>query len=152
MPRVETWSGGPRGPHFGAAYNSHSGIRESGQRAAVPNIRTFGRMPAVERRVPERTQVPERPNGGRGASPATAPRAGTAHQGNDLYAGPRGDVYRRSPSGNWEQRTGTAWQPAAAAARPQLGHEAHARALGAQRAQDFRAMGGGMRGGTRASR
>jgi len=73
---------------------------------------------------------------------APIPRAG------DLYAGPRGEVYRRSPAGGWEQHGGADWHPAAPA--PGLDREFQARAMGETRSRGFQSAGGasgGLRGG-----
>jgi hypothetical protein len=89
-------------------------------------------------------------------APATRPAmiAPASHMGTsgpgagDLYAGPRGEVYRRSPAGGWEQHGGASWQPAAAA--PALDREFQARSMGEARSQGFQSAGdarGGSRGG-----
>jgi hypothetical protein len=41
--RVEAWSGGLRGAHVGVAYNPHTGMIESGQRASVRNVYPYNR-------------------------------------------------------------------------------------------------------------
>jgi hypothetical protein len=80
---------------------------------------------------------------------APAPHAGAPGSGAvDLYAGPKGEVYRRSPAGGWEQHGGTAWRPAAAV--PGLDREFQARSMGEARSQGFQSAGaarGGSRGG-----
>ena len=78
---------------------------------------------------------------------APASHGGTPGFGaGDLYAGPRGEVYRRSPAGGWQQNGGATWRPAAAA--PALDREFQARSMGEARSQGFQSAGGA-RGGSR---
>ncbi|HEV2084277.1 MAG TPA: hypothetical protein VGR09_04295, partial [Gemmatimonadales bacterium] len=70
---------------------------------------------------------------------------GQTRPGGDIYAGSGGQVYRRSSVGGWQQQAGSNWQRAGA--EPGLNREAQARALGEQRTQSFRAMGG-LQGGS----
>lgn len=65
----------------------------------------------------------------------------------DLYAGPKGEVYRRSPAGGWEQHGGASWQPAAPA--PGLDREFQARSMGEARSRGFQSAGNS-RGGSSA--
>jgi hypothetical protein len=175
--RPEAWAGGLRGSRVGVAYNSHTGILGTGKRVPVRNIYTYNRSTVnrttVERggqfggRVSGAQAAPRRgfPEGAGRVVPATrapTPRpamaapashfGGPARAGGDVYAAPGGDVFRRSPAGDWEQRSGSGWQHAPAAP-PALNRDFQARTMGEQRTQGFRSMGGfrggfgGMRGG-----
>ena len=170
--RAEGWTGGLRGSRVGVAYNSHTGLAGTGQRASVRNIYNYnrtasergaqfggrpGRAPAVPTRgipgpgqLPTGPAAPRRPPAAvppsRPAMSAPGPRvSGGARAGDDVYAAPGGDVYRRSPAGAWEQRAGPTWQRAGSTP-PSLDRESQARGMGAQRAEGFRGMSGG-RGG-----
>ena len=180
--RAEAWTGGLRGSRVGVAYNSHTGLLGTGQRASLRNIFTDNRT-GVERgaqfggrhgpapaaptrgipglgRSPTGSAAPRRPPAAVAPSrpmSAQAPRVGGgARAGDDVYAAPGGDVFRRSPAGAWEQRAGTTWQHAGSTP-PSLDREFQARSMGGQRAQSFRAMsgsrggfgGGGVRAGGR---
>ena len=98
---------------------------------------------AAPRPVPERPAprpVPQRP------LPIAAPTGrGVGLPQGDLYAGPRGQVMRRAPTGGWDQHAGDGWQHVGAA--PQLDREAQARAEGAQRSGAVRSALGAARGG-----
>jgi hypothetical protein len=172
--RVEAWTGGVRGSHVGVAYNSHTGMLGTGQRVSVRNIYAYDRT-TTERgaQLGGRVGGPEgRPGRGipRGvarSAPAMAPASrppmaapaphfgGPPRAGEDIYAAPGGEVYRRSPAGDWQQRAGSNWQHAGAAP-PALDRAFQARSMGEQRAQGFRAVGGfrgesgGIGGGMRA--
>ena len=168
--RVEAWTGGVRGGHVGVAYNSHTGTLGTGQRVSVRNIYTYDRT-TIERgaqlggRVGGPEGRPDRgiPRGVQRSAPAMAPASrpqmaapaphfgGPPRAGDDIYAAPGGQVYRRSPAGDWQQRAGSNWQHAGAAP-PALDRAFQARTMGEQRAQGFRAVGGargGVGGGMR---
>jgi hypothetical protein len=77
--------------------------------------------------------VPEYDSAGR-----TQPRyaAGSA---NNVYAGPGGEIYRRSASGGWEQRVGGGWN--ASTSYPEaLSGDHQARQRGAQRSQQYQSL------------
>jgi hypothetical protein len=94
---------------------------------------------------PARTAPATRP-----AMIAPASRAGASvSPAGDLYAGPKGEVYRRSPVGGWEQHGAASWQPAAPA--PGLDREFQARSMGEARSRGFQSAGNA-RGGSRAGR
>ena len=101
-----------------------------------------------------------RPNPGLSTRPVRQAAAGPgrpaphlaepARGGNEIFASPRGQVFRGSPAQGFDQRAGGNWQHAGAA--PGLDREFQARTMGEQRSQGFRAMGGfhgGMGGGMR---
>jgi hypothetical protein len=144
--RVEAWGGGLRGAHVGVAYNSRTGIIQSGQRAAVRNVHSYTRAAIIRPSVPraiERTASTAAPRAFHPAAPAPVVRfGGPTRESNDVFASPGGQVYRGSPAQGFEQRVGNGWQRAAAAPRPMLDHESQARTTGAQRTETFRAVGG----------
>jgi hypothetical protein len=81
-----------------------------------------------------------------GNFPAPVPRSPAAPHPSgqhDLYSGRDGSIYRRNPSGTWEQHTGQSWQHAPAAPRANLEQHALSRNLGQQRFNNFRSFGGG---------
>jgi hypothetical protein len=166
--RVEAWTGGLGRSRVGVAYNSHTGLPGVRQRAPMRSIRTNTR-PELERgqfggraggveAAPGRRSGASRPRTAPISRPDLAPaaRPGVARArpamiapippaapvpaAGDLYAGPRGEVYRRSPAGGWEQRGGATWRPAAAA--PALDREFQGRSLGQARSQGFQSAGG----------
>jgi hypothetical protein len=170
--RAEAWTGGGRGGRLGVAYNSHTGMLGTGQRVPVRNIYSYNRT-SIDRggqrsaqyggRVASPQARPSRgiTGGGVRGAPVAQPRMGASAQhfggftgaGGDIYAGSGGQVYRRSSTGGWEQHAGNNWQHAGA--QPSLNREVQARAMGEQRTQGFRSMGGfhggfgGMGGGMR---
>jgi len=76
--------------------------------------------------------------------------AGVAANGNNVYAGKDGTVYRYDrQSGNWSQNSGSGWQ-STNRPQPNLQQQQQARSLGQQRTQNFSgAMGRGFGGGGR---
>jgi hypothetical protein len=76
-----------------------------------------------------------------------AQSGGPARGGNNVFASPRGQVFVGSPSAGFQQRVGGGSRPAGAESNPTLNRAFGARALGAQRAEGFRAMGGFHGGG-----
>ena len=76
--------------------------------------------------------------------------AGVAANGNNVYAGKDGTVYRYDrQSGNWSQNSGSGWQ-STNRPQPNLQQQQQARSLGQQRTQNFSgAMGRGVGGGGR---
>ncbi len=117
--------------------------------ASAPATRTPAIAPAARPAPiapPNRTAVNS--PAGRSARIAPAPRAGApVSPAGDLYAGPRGEVYRRSPAGGWEQHGAASWQPAAPA--PGLDREFQARSMGEARSRGFQSAGNA-RGGSSA--
>jgi hypothetical protein len=66
--------------------------------------------------------------------PAAPTRPVPANRPNDVFSAPSGDVFRRTPSGDWERREGGKWTPspgAAAAAAPSTPSVAPSRPGGA---------------------
>ena len=116
------------------------GIAPASRPAAIaPTTRPVGIAPASR---PTPIAPAARP-----AMIAPASRAGAPNlRAGDLYAGPRGEVYRRSNAGGWEQQGGTAWRPAAPA--PGLDREFQARSMGETRSRGFQSAGGAS-GGSR---
>jgi hypothetical protein len=143
--RAETWTGGGRGGRVGVAYNSHTGMLGTGQRVPVRNIYTYNRTSGqrgsqLGGRLASPQARPSRPVAQpRMAAPAQR-SGGQTRPGGDIYAGSGGQVYRRSSVGGWQQQAGSNWQRAGA--EPGLNREAQARAMGEQRTQGFRAVGG----------
>lgn len=171
--RVEAFRGF-RGARVGVAYNSHTGMLERGDRRTVQNIyANRSSRPAVDRGSTRHTQLGGRfggpggaqhgapgavQHGGPGApqhgGPAPAGHGGAAPHpvgpargGNDVFASPRGQVFRGSPAAGFRQRVGGGWRPAGAESNSMLNHTSGARTLGAQRTEGFRAMGGFHGGG-----
>jgi hypothetical protein len=82
------------------------------------------------------------------AAPAPAVHVGgAARGGNDVFASPGGQVFRGSSAQGFQQRIGNGWQGAGAAPRPMLQQESQGRAIGAQRTEGFRSIGGFHGGG-----
>jgi hypothetical protein len=78
--------------------------------------------------------------------PGAPQHVGPARGGDEIFASPRGQVFRGSPATGFQQRAGGGWQRADGQSNTMLNRAAGARALGAQRASGFGAMGG-FRGG-----
>lgn len=74
--------------------------------------------------------------------------AGVAANGNNVYAGKDGSVYRYDrQTGNWSQNTGSGWQ-STNRPQPSMQQQQQARSVGQQRTQNFSgAMGRGFGGG-----
>jgi hypothetical protein len=151
--RVEAFRGF-HGARVGVAYNSHTGILERGNRITVRNIySTRVSRPTFNRGPTQRAQLGGRFGGlgaarvgpGKGA-PGIGGSTPGARGGNEIFASPRGQVFRGSPAMGFQQRVGRGWQRAGAGSNGMLNRESGARALGAQRASGFGAMGG-FRGG-----
>ena len=73
--------------------------------------------------------------------------AGSRANTNSVFAGPRGEVYRRTTAGGWQQNTRTGWQSAGQSrsfrnVAPMLNRENSARQVGSARVNNFRASGG----------
>jgi hypothetical protein len=65
------------------------------------------------RGAPVRTQAPRRENFDRSASNRlNAPGGISRAQPNNVFADRNGNVHRRNPAGDWQQRTGGDWSPA----------------------------------------
>jgi hypothetical protein len=69
--RVEAWGGGLRGAHVGVAYNSHTGMIQSGQRAPVRNVYTYNRAGITRTSIPRGGAL-----NGRVGEPGAAPGRG----------------------------------------------------------------------------
>jgi hypothetical protein len=127
----------------GVTQRTTLGGRYVGQGAATQRVEPARGAPGVGRPNPGAQARAVRPAPARPETPA--PRsAGPARGGNEVFASPRGQVFRGSPAGGFEQRVGSGWQRAGAA--PDLNREFQARTTGEQRTQGFRAIGG-FRGG-----
>jgi hypothetical protein len=91
----------------------------------------YNRLPAGTRVLPRQAAQPPRTTGGRA---------------NDVFAGRDGEVFRRTPSGQWQQHNGQTWRPmpqAPPVQRPELDRAFGARQRGATRSGG----GGGGHGG-----
>jgi len=108
--------------------------------ASRPEVAPASRPQTAPTSRPETAPAP-RPGVARARSSMIAPasRAAPVSTAGDLYAGPKGEVYRRSPAGGWEQHGGITWRPAAPA--PALDREFQARSLGEARSQGFQSAG-----------
>jgi hypothetical protein len=86
--------------------------------------------------------------GARPANPTTRPSGPTARpttQPNNVFSSPNGDVFRRNPSGGWDQRGGGGWgRPSQLPSN--LNRDLRARSMGSNRAMTrSRPSGGGRR-------
>jgi hypothetical protein len=182
------WTGNAWRSAAGASYNSRTGTLSAGQRSAVGNVYTGnyaygGRGSAVNTgtggsmsggrvtggNVYTGNQVTAgRISGTTGAGQSGSAgwvrgeQGGVARVGDDIYAGRDGSIYKRNPSGGWDQQQpGGGWSGVEDRARTgTLDQQQRARQDGAQRTggygasraagygQGYRAgAGGGFRGG-----
>jgi hypothetical protein len=65
-------------------------------------------------------------------SPGTRPST-AAGKPNNLVADPKGNVYRSNPSGGWDQRKGSSWQPSKAPSGSKTSRQPSARSRGQSR-------------------
>jgi hypothetical protein len=182
------WTGDAWRSAAGASYNSRTGALSAGQRSAVGNVYTGnyaygGRGAAVNTRTggsvsggrvtggnvyTGRQVSAGRVSGTTGAGQSGSAgwvrgeQGGVARVGDDVYAGKDGSIYKRNPSGGWDQQQpGGGWSGVQDRARTgTLDQQQRARQDGAQRTggydasraagygQGYRAgAGGGFRGG-----
>jgi hypothetical protein len=128
----------------GGVQHAQLGGRFGGPGAA-PRVGSGRGAPGLGRPNSGPSARPVRPAQARPETPA--PRfVGRARGSNEIFASPRGQVFRGSPATGFQQRVGGGWQRAGAGSNTMLNREFGARALGAQRATGFGAMGG-FRGG-----
>jgi hypothetical protein len=139
------------GPTQHAQLGGRFGGPSAGQRVGAGAVQRGG-AGAAQRVGPGAGQrggpgVPQHAGPAAGLGRPATQVGGPARGGNNVFASPRGQVFVGSPSAGFQQRVGAGWQPAGAASNGMLNHASGARALGAQRTEGFRAMGGFHGGG-----
>lgn len=148
-----------RPPHHRPGYRPPAGgTRPPGTRP--PSTRPPGTRPGTKPGSPGVSQprnniYAKNQNAGRmakqsGKTPGTRPSTAVGKP-NNVVTDPRGNVYRNNPSGGWDQRKGSSWQPSSPPSGSKTSKQPSARSRGQSRSMSApsrsapRSSGGGMR-------